>query len=84
MHGIGRYLFQVLVALDQLLNTFAGGWADETLSGRTYRNRHKPGWRRFMQLVDTAFFWQKEHCRIAHKYEQMRYHLPHDFRKDGP
>lgn len=29
--------FQVLVALDQLVNTLAGGYADETISSRAYR-----------------------------------------------
>lgn len=76
--------FQVAVAFDQLLNTFAGGWADETLSARAYRCRHQPGWRFFMEVVDTAFFWQKDHCRTAHKYEQMRLRLSPDFRKEGP
>ena len=29
--------FQVLVALDQLVNTFFGGYADETISSRSHR-----------------------------------------------
>lgn len=29
--------FQVLVALEQFVNTLIGGWADETLSGRAHR-----------------------------------------------
>lgn len=29
---------QVLIALDQLANTLAGGYADETISSRCYRN----------------------------------------------
>lgn len=80
----GKYVFQVLVALNQLLNALTGGWADEMLSARTYRNRHKPAWGHFMRLIDTLFFWQKEHCRQAHRYEQLRFQLPPDFRKDGP
>lgn len=30
--------FQVMVAVDQLVNTLLGGWADETLSARAYRH----------------------------------------------
>lgn len=29
--------FQILVAIDQLINTCIGGYADETLSSRTHR-----------------------------------------------
>ena len=28
---------QVLIAVDQLLNTLTGGWADETISARAWR-----------------------------------------------
>lgn len=41
-----HWLKQILVAVDQLANTILGGWADETLSSRLWRNRHRPGWRR--------------------------------------
>lgn len=34
-----KYLKQVLIALDQLLNTLFKGYADETLSSRAYRLR---------------------------------------------
>lgn len=33
-----RYLKQVLIAFDQLINALLGGWADETLSSRAWRH----------------------------------------------
>ena len=33
-----RYIHQIAIAFDQILNTIAGGFADETLSARMYRN----------------------------------------------
>ena len=69
--------FQVLVALDQLLNTFFGGYADETLSSRAHRHRMDgsrawPAW-----IIDHLFFfWQDEHCKTAYESELERAHLP--------
>jgi hypothetical protein len=39
------YAKHQLIALDQLLNTFLGGWPDGTLSSRAYR-WHRDGARR--------------------------------------
>ena len=53
--------FQVMVAIDQLVNTLLGGWADETLSARAWRHkldgsRSWPAW-----IIDHLFFWQDNH-----------------------
>ena len=68
--------FQVLVALDQLANTFLGGYADETLSSRAYRHkkdgsRSWPAW-----VIDHLFFWQEDHCKTAYESEINRAQLP--------
>lgn len=68
--------FQIAVAFDQLINTFFGGWADETLSSRAWRHkldgsRSWPAW-----IIDHVFFWQKDHCRTAWESELNRAHLP--------
>lgn len=73
--------FQVLVALDQLANTFLGGYADETLSSRAYRHkkdgsRSWPAW-----VIDHIFFWQDEHCKTAYESELERAQLPPEFRE---
>ena len=68
--------FQILVAVDQLANTFLGGMADETLSARAWRN-HLKGRRSWpYKLIDTLFFWQKDHCRTAYESEVERKQLP--------
>lgn len=72
--------FQVMVAVDQLINTFLGGWADETLSARAWRHkldgsRSWPAW-----VIDHLFFWQKDHCRTAWQSELDRAHLPPSLR----
>ena len=66
---------QVLIALDQLLNTLIpGGWADETLSSRAHRMRVKQqkywGWT--ANFIDRLFFWQEGHCEQAYISEVKR------------
>lgn len=68
--------FQILVAIDQLINTLFGGYADETLSARAYRlsverNRH---WA--LRLINSIFFWQPNHCKTSYESEVMRKQLP--------
>ena len=72
--------FQIAVALDQLVNTLLGGWADETLSARAWRHkldgsRSWPAW-----IIDHLFFWQKDHCKTAWESELNRAHLPPSLR----
>ena len=48
-----RYLKQVLIAFDQLVNALLGGWADESLSAHAWR-QHLEGKRDWpYQLIDT-------------------------------
>ena len=72
--------FQVLVALDQVVNTLIGGWADETLSSRAHRRalRGKTG---VAWVIDHIFFWQDEHCKTAYESELERTQLPVELRK---
>lgn len=68
---------QVAIAVDQLLNTLFGGYADETISARVYRNRNNSWWWAFwLRTIDTVFFWQEEHCRKSALAELNRKHLP--------
>lgn len=71
--------FQVLVAIDQLINTCIGGFADETLSARAYRRklRGKGG---VAKVIDYVFFWQDEHCKEAYESELNRMQLPPELR----
>lgn len=69
--------FQILIAVDQLVNTFLGGMADETLSSRAYRHAEIKKDRRWpMVIINALFFWQKDHCRTAYESEVERKQLP--------
>lgn len=78
---------QLLIAVDQLLNTVTWikgdgfGYADETLSARAWRLRHKSGaWKR----IDRLFFFDKDHCRTSYESELYRKQLPSEYRQaDG-
>jgi hypothetical protein len=77
------WLHQNLIALDQAVNAFLGGYADETLSSRAYRmqQKHQPHWGWMAQAINKIFFWQKDHCRGAFRAEELRRQLPPEFRE---
>lgn len=70
---------QVAIAIDQLLNTLLGGWADETLSARMWRHRGLAWWREARWLVDKLFFRQPNHCYQSFVSELQRKQLPEDY-----
>ena len=69
--------FQILVAVDQLINALLCGYADETLSARAYRHAEIKKDRCWpMRLIDALFFWQDGHCKQAYESEVTRAQLP--------
>lgn len=71
-------LVQVIIAIDQLVNALAGGWADETLSSRAYRESP-----RIEKFINALFFWDKDHCYESYVSEQLRSQLPPELRNNG-
>lgn len=72
-----KRLEQIPIAIDQLINTIFGGWADETISSRAHRMQRKSTtWSRFRKIIDGLFFWQKYHCREAYESEKNRLQCP--------
>lgn len=69
-------LLQVLLAVDQLANTFLGGWADESLSARSWRERNDKFWGIARRVIDVIFFFQPNHCEQAYMSEQLRLQSP--------
>ena len=70
----------ILIAFDQLVNTLAGGWPDETFSSRCWR-WHLAGKRSWpMKLVDGLLFWDKGHCRESFESERLGRQLPPELR----
>ena len=72
---------QILIAFDQLLNALSGGYADETLSSRVWRLyiKNKLSGRILKPIIDSIFFWQKDHCYNAFMSEVNRRQLPKVF-----
>lgn len=68
-------LKQLLIAIDQVLNTLLGGMADETLSARAHRQRLR-GRPAMAQAINALFFWQADHCADAYASETLRRQLP--------
>ena len=63
-------LLQVLIAVDQLINTILGGYADETISSRAYRMQCKNKfWKYARIIIDCIFFWQKDHKKDGNRAE---------------
>lgn len=75
-------LLQIAIAFDQLGNALLGGWADETISARAWRQRHKRRWRIVMRVLDKVFGWlgDADHCRKAHEAELQRRQSPESTR----
>lgn len=80
-----QYLLHILIALDQLGTTLAGGWPDETISSYLWRldQAGKRAGRWLRPLVDGAarfLFSQADHCRKAYDQERTRAQLPPQLR----
>lgn len=81
-------IVQVLLAIDQLLNTvlfvFANtrNWADESLSSRSWRHYVKGDYKWPCVLIDHLFFWQTDHCKTAYESERLQRQLPPACRND--
>lgn len=69
-------LKQVLIAVDQLVNALLGGYADETLSSRAYRERRET----LVKIIDGIFFWEEKHCFSAYMSERKRLQAPPETR----
>lgn len=64
---IGRYLFNLLILLDQAANTLLGGDPDHTISGRVgyHATLGKPWALKAEKWINAIFFWQEDHCKKA-------------------
>lgn len=78
-----NYFIQILLSIDQFANTLLGGWADETLSSRSYRQRNKNKFWRFIQrIADFLFYWKDGpgHCAKAYDSEKQRLQVAPELR----
>lgn len=70
---------QIALAADQFINTLTGGYADETLSARSWRLRSTQPFKTLRPIIDTLFFFDKNHCEESYKSELFRKQLPSEY-----
>ena len=77
MNGILSYLFRVLIALSQLLNTILGGRTDHTFSGRVgYEAKKGVKWAIYAEvIIDTIFWFDRKgivgHCELSIELDEV-------------
>lgn len=78
------YLTNILIAIDQLVNTLIGGEPDESLSSHAYRldQLGKPfGFtRRVIDAIFLVLIWRRGHCQESYEAEIERRQLPPSLR----
>lgn len=73
---IKQYLINILIAFDQFINVLFLGQPDETVSSRAWRCKDANSFWKFMRkLIDTLFFWQKDHCYYSYVAEIERHQI---------
>lgn len=84
MNKFLSYCKNVLIALDQLLNTVCGGYPDETISAECWRKSQEKGHYlyKFLKFVlDVTFSPIKlDHCFQSYLAEVKRDQLPEKYR----
>ena len=75
---LARYVFHILIWIDQGFNVIFWGYPDETLSARAYRaNRNGRFFGKvFHPLINFLFFWQIDHCKLSYLAEMRRKQFP--------
>ena len=63
----GKYLLNLLILVDQAINTILGGDPDHTISGRIgyHAGLGKPWALKCERVINAIFFWQQDHCKRA-------------------
>jgi hypothetical protein len=70
-------VLQTLIAFDQFLNALLfGGWADETISARAWRE-----FPRLAKVIDAVFWFDPDHCFESYVSEQLRSQSPPEQRE---
>lgn len=75
------YWKQILVAFDQLINAVFRGYADESMSSRSWR-AYRDGKRRWTKvLIDRLLWFDKNHCEKSYMSEMERAQCPPEMRE---
>ena len=62
--------------LDYGLNTLRGGLPTEPISAWVWRKQYKTA----IRVIDTLFFWDKDHCRVSYENVKNKVNLPQEYR----
>lgn len=80
-----KYLINILIAVDQLINTLFGGMPDETISAECYRKSQEKGhyfYKILKFILDICLSpIKQDHCEQAYLSEVYRKQLPPNYRK---
>lgn len=75
MKKLGKYLFNILIALDQLGNVlFLNGSPDHTISGRVGYKSFTTGkwyWKTAEKVINTLFWFDKDHCYNSIEWDEV-------------
>lgn len=76
-----KYVKNVLIWLDQGVNVILFlGYPDETLSARAYRH-YLDGTTPYLKtIIDTLFWFDKNHCKESYESEVLNRQLPPEYR----
>lgn len=72
-----QYIFNLLIALDNTLNAILGGNPCEVMSARVYREKRY----KLIAIIDSIFFWEKNHCEQSYNWLKSRKNLPLEYYK---
>lgn len=80
-----EYFYQNFIAVDQMVNVWLDGSADETFSSRCYRTRFIPFFNTLRIIIDFCFrpLQGPNHCENAYKKEVLGRQLPQRFYEDA-
>lgn len=78
-----RRILNLAIALDQFLYvlvTLGNGSPDETLSAAAWRWESMGKWQGLLRpVIDTLFFFDRNHCWNSFEAERLRKHLPPEY-----
>jgi hypothetical protein len=78
-----KYIWNILIAIDQLVNTVFGGQPDETISAKAYRMRVEKNsffWKNAEKVINLIFFDEK-HCEKSANSELSRKQIASWYKK---
>ncbi|MDC8446465.1 MAG: hypothetical protein LV471_11135 [Nitrosomonas sp.] len=81
-----KRILHILIALDQLiwvLISLGKAHPDETISAASWRLELRGKWlgKILRPIIDTLFFFDKNHCQRSYESELARSHLPRIYRE---